>query len=41
MKRPELAVWDMDSVWDDFDKAESPIVLIEYNRSPAFACPSL
>lgn len=26
IKQSDLAVWEMDSVWDDFDKAKSPIM---------------
>jgi DNA mismatch repair protein MutS2 len=32
MKRSELAVWDMDSVWDDSNKAESPIMSVRESR---------
>jgi DNA mismatch repair protein MutS2 len=32
VKRSDLAVWDMDSVWDDFDEAESLMMSVRESR---------
>ena len=32
VKRSDLAVWNMDSVWDDFDEAASPMMSVRESR---------
>ena len=32
VKRSEVAVWDMNSVWDDFDDSDSPVTSIRESR---------